>query len=256
MFVHLRCHSHYSFLRGVNPPEEIIAAAVEQKMAAVALTDTNGMYAAVPFYQAARAVGVKPIVGVVVEVEFPQASGGAMVRAGKNGRLSAPFGSAQGKRDDSFINVAMVLLAMDAEGYSNLCRLTTLRQLGVLRPGQETFAEDAGGPVTVEELAEHSAGVIALWPAGEFLRGGVAQEGRVNSRQSTADSQQSPVTSRLRRLKEIFEDRLYIEVQHLSAGDGRVLREAQRLGRELGFRWWRRTTCTSLSRKSICIIGR
>src|SRR6516162_4976320 len=48
MFVHLHCHSHYSFLRGVNPPQEIIAAAVEQKMPAVALTDTNGMYAAVP----------------------------------------------------------------------------------------------------------------------------------------------------------------------------------------------------------------
>ena len=68
MFVHLRCHSHYSFLRGVNPPEEIIAAAVEQKMPAVALTDTNGMYAAVPFYQAAEKAGVKPIIGVVLEV--------------------------------------------------------------------------------------------------------------------------------------------------------------------------------------------
>ena len=173
MFVHLRCHSHYSFLRGVNPPEEIIAAAVEQKMSAVALTDTNGMYAAVGFYQAARAAGVKPIVGVVLEVEFPQTNGLAVVprlRAGKSGRLSA--------RDDSFINVAMVLLAADAEGYSNLCALTTLRHLGTVRPGQETFAEDAERPVTVEELAAHSAGVIALWPAMEFLRGGVVQEGR------------------------------------------------------------------------------
>ena len=70
VFVHLHCHSHYSFLRGVAPPEEIIAAAVEQKMPAVALTDTNGMYAAVPFYQAAKAAGVKPIVGVVIDVEF------------------------------------------------------------------------------------------------------------------------------------------------------------------------------------------
>jgi DNA polymerase III alpha subunit len=47
MFVHLHCHSHYSFLRGVASPEEIVAAAVEQKMPAVALTDTNGLYAAV-----------------------------------------------------------------------------------------------------------------------------------------------------------------------------------------------------------------
>ena len=74
MFVHLECHSHYSFLRGVNAPEEIIAAAVEQKMPAVALTDTNGMYAAVPFYQAARAAGVKPILGVVLDVERQVAS--------------------------------------------------------------------------------------------------------------------------------------------------------------------------------------
>jgi DNA-directed DNA polymerase III PolC len=35
-------------------------------------------------------------------------------------------------------------------------------------------------------------------------------------------------------LKDIFADRLYIEVQHLSPGDGRTLREAEHLGRELG----------------------
>src|SRR5882724_5866867 len=223
MFVHLHCHSHYSFLRGVNPPEEIIAAAVKLKMSAVALTDTDGMYAAVPFYQAARAAGVKPIVGVVVEVEFPQTIGSAMVprlRAGNSGRLSA--------RDDSFINVEMVLLATDAEGYSNLCRLTTLRQLGVLRPGQETFAEEAGRAVTLEELAAHSGGVIALWPTGEFLRGGVAEAGRASPAPTKASASEGG------RYKEIFGERLYIEVQHLSAGDGRVLREAQRLGRELG----------------------
>src|ERR1700757_1008920 len=174
MFVHLRCHSHYSFLRGVNPPEEIIAAAVEQKMPAVGLTDMNGMYAAVPFYQAARTAGVKPIVGVTLEVELPQASGGENIprlRAGKSGRFSASFGSALGKRNDGFESMPMMLLAADAAGYSNLCQLTTLRHLGVLQPGQETFAEDAGRPVTLGELAAHNAGVITLWPAGEILRG-------------------------------------------------------------------------------------
>ena len=69
MFVHLHCHSHYSFLRGVASPEEIIAAAVEQKMPAVALTDTNGLYAAVSFYQAAKKTGIQPILGVVLDVE-------------------------------------------------------------------------------------------------------------------------------------------------------------------------------------------
>ena len=184
MFVHLRCHSHYSFLRGVNPPEEIIAAAVEQKMSAVALTDTDGMYAVVPFYKAARAAGVKPIVGVTLEVK-------GEVKEVK-----------EKERRNSSASVAMVLLAADAEGYSNLCRLTTLRQLGVLRPGQETFAEEAGRAVTVEELAAHGAGVIALWPAG-ILRGGFVQEGR----QSTVDSQQSTITSHLLWMKEIFGER-------------------------------------------------
>jgi DNA-directed DNA polymerase III PolC len=251
MFVHLHCHSHYSFLRGVNPPEEIIAAAVAQKMPAVALTDTNGMYAAVPFYQAARAAGVKPIVGVSLEVERSGPSGKLAASEFRRRRNAAPFGSAQGKRDDSSVSVPMVLLAADAEGYSNLCQLTTLRHLGVLRPGQETFAEDVERPVTVEELAAHNAGVIALWPAGEILRGGVAQAGRASSAPTKGISGQvgppffrqgkpegdryiDVSTSHLQRLKEIFGDRLYIEVHHLSPADGRVLREAQRLGRELG----------------------
>ena len=54
----------------MGSPEEIVAAAVEQKMPAVALTDTNGLYAAVSFYQAAKKAGIHPIVGVVLDVEF------------------------------------------------------------------------------------------------------------------------------------------------------------------------------------------
>src|SRR2546426_12793562 len=68
VFVHLHCHSHYSFLRGVASPEEIVAAAVEQKMPAVALTDTNGLYAAVQFYKLAQEAKVKSIVGVALDV--------------------------------------------------------------------------------------------------------------------------------------------------------------------------------------------
>jgi DNA polymerase-3 subunit alpha len=242
MFVHLHCHSHYSLLRGVNPPEEIIAAAVEQKMPAVALTDTNGMYAAVPFYQAARAAKINPIIGVVPDVEFCQTSDGeaiAGLRAGKNSRPSAPFDSAQGRRDDNFAVVPMVLLAADAAGYSNLCQLTTLRHLGALQLGQETFAEDASRPVTLEELATHSAGVIALWPGHAKA---AARQNEASSRYTISDAtsriagHQSPFTghkSLLTQLKSIFSDRLYIEVQHLSPGDGRILREAERLGREL-----------------------
>jgi len=218
MFVHLQCHSHYSFLRGVNPPEEIIAAAVEQKMPAVALTDTNGMYAAIPFYQAARAAKVKPILGVVLDVEWKVKSGpskaGVVSEEGGNSTLENRNSKSETRKAPV---IPLVLLAMDMDGYSNLCQLTTLRHLGALRLGQETFADDASRAVTLEELATHSAGVMALWPASALLRIDPAGRGAACC---------APT-------KEIFGDRLYIAVQHLSPGDGRTLREAEQLGRSL-----------------------
>jgi DNA polymerase-3 subunit alpha len=200
VFVHLHCHSHYSFLRGVAPPEEIIAAAATQKMPAVALTDTNGLYAAVPFYQAAKAAGVKPIVGVVIDVEFRASPSPS--RNSKNENRNSP-------------SVAMVLLAADMEGYSNLCHLVTLRQLGTTELAKNDLEECDGRPVTLEELAKHSKGVIALCPLPTQMH-------NADDRRDTAQ------------LKDIFGDRLWIEVQHLSPGDGRRLREAERIGRELG----------------------
>jgi DNA polymerase III subunit alpha len=182
------------FLRGVNPPEEIIAAAAAQKMPEVALPDTDGMYVAVPFYQKAKAAGVKPIVGVTLEVTV----GADNPR--QNGQT-----------------VPLVLLAADVEGYSNLCQLNTLRHLGQLRPNQETFAQDVGRPVTMEEVAAHSAAVIALCPASLPIR------------TECARLQDSFFAQR----KDILTDRLYFEAQHRSPEDGRILREAERLGREL-----------------------
>src|SRR5713226_3671977 len=104
VFVHLHCHSHYSFLRGVASPEEIVAAAVEQKMPAVVLTDTNGLYAAVSFYQAAKKAGVKPIVGVALDVELSQ-----------DRREIPRFAWNDGTKPSAIF----VLLATNMEGYSN-----------------------------------------------------------------------------------------------------------------------------------------
>jgi DNA polymerase III subunit alpha len=220
----------------VNAPEEIIAAATEQKMPAVALTDTNGMYAAVPFYQAAKKAKVKAILGVVLDVK----------RSGEWRVAGGEFRKERNETQNS-LSVPVVLLAMDSAGYSNLCQLTTLRHLGALRLGQETFAEEAGRPVTLEELAAHNAGVIALCPIPLSCR-----EEREISRTKTVRGRRDPRiadparndgsgehwprcdTSMFAQLKEIFGDRLYIEIQHLSPGAGRFLREAEHLGRSLG----------------------
>src|SRR6267154_44201 len=206
VFVHLHCHSHYSFLRGVASPEEIVAAAVEQKMPAVALTDTDGLYAAVRFYQAAKKAGIKPIVGAALDVERSQ------------DRREIPRFA---RNDGNKPSATLVLLAADMEGYSNLFQLVTLRHLGTTKLAQNAAAAEIDGrPVTLQELAEHSRGVIALCSG--------------TSHESLVTGHQSSVTNHSSQLKEIFGDRLYIEVQHLSPRDGRVLREAERIGHKLG----------------------
>ena len=191
-------------------------------MSAVALTDTNGLYAAVPFYQAATAAGIKPIVGVVIDVEF---------------RVS--HFEAQNSKNETrnSRSVAMVLLAADMEGYSNLCQLVTLRHLGTTELAKNDLEECEGRPVTLEELAKHSRGVIALCPLPPRMRDADDRRGTARRARPEIDAPiKTGVTCKTdtARLKDIFGDRLWIEVQHLSPGDGRVLREAERIGHELG----------------------
>jgi DNA-directed DNA polymerase III PolC len=196
----------------VASPEEIVAAAVEQKMPAVGLTDTNGMYAAVPFYKAALKAGIKPIVGVALDVShLPEL-------VTRHSPLATSF-----HKTRNFPSMQLVLLAADMEGYSNLCQLVTLRHLGTTKLTKNvTAGKEDGRPVTLQELTEHSRGVIALCPIAATSHG------------SPVTNHQSRVTSHFSRLKDIFTDRLYIKVQILSPGDRRTLREAEHLGRELG----------------------
>src|SRR5437870_148464 len=241
VFVHLHCHSHYSFLRSVASPEEIIAAAVEQKMPAVALTDTNGLYAAVQFYKLAQEAKIKAIVGVALDIQWRVTSG-----EWREGIGEIPHCA---RNDGRTHSMSLVLLAADREGYSNLCQLVTLRHLGTTQLSQNMNpAETDGRPVTLQELAEHSRGVIALCPLPARSRDASNRRSTIhralaNTTQAEADchEQGCSVTSRdlritnyFSQLKDIFGDRLYIEVQHLSPGDGRTLREAERIGRELG----------------------
>jgi len=95
-FVHLNVHSNFSILSGTRPVEELVAAARLAGMSALALTDTNGLYAAIPFQMACRAADVHPVFGVELR---------------HDGRRA-------------------VLLARDAAGYGEICRLVSRRHLG------------------------------------------------------------------------------------------------------------------------------
>src|SRR5881296_2345109 len=178
-------------------------------MPAVALTDTNGLYAAVQFYKAAQKGGVKAIVGVAVDVEWPQ-------DRREIPRLRAATGLGPSTRNDSFKSVAVALLAADMEGYSNLCQLVTLRHLGTTKLAQNIgSAETDGRPVTLEELAEHSHGVIALCPLPAKLQDASNRRGTIYRAPTKKNQDGDGATEWIARLKEIFGDRLYIEVQHL-----------------------------------------
>ncbi len=63
-FVHLHLHSEYSLLDGGNRVDRLVARVKELGMTAVAVTDHGNLFGAVAFYQAAKAAGIKPILGV------------------------------------------------------------------------------------------------------------------------------------------------------------------------------------------------
>lgn len=63
-FTHLHGHSTFSFLEAIGKPAAILNKAKELGMDAIAITDYNGMYGIIKFYQTAKDMGIKPIIGI------------------------------------------------------------------------------------------------------------------------------------------------------------------------------------------------
>ena len=82
-FVHLHVHTNFSFGDGAGRIDELVDAARRLGMPALAVTDHDGLYGAVRFYQACKAAGVKPIVGVEISVESILAGGKAEAALGR-----------------------------------------------------------------------------------------------------------------------------------------------------------------------------
>ncbi|MDQ3097701.1 MAG: error-prone DNA polymerase, partial [Chloroflexota bacterium] len=121
-FVHLHCHSAYSFLDGASTPEELAAAASDHGMDTLALTDTNGLYGAVRFWGAAKERGIRPIFGCEISLE-----------------------DLGGQR--------LVLLARDRHGWTSLCRIVSAAQLA----GEKTRPR-----ATLALVERDAAGLFAL----------------------------------------------------------------------------------------------
>ena len=84
-FVHLHTHTTFSFGDGACRIPELVMRAAELGMPALAVTDHEGLYGAVRFYQACKAAGIKPIVGVELTVEPAVGPGGRAWEPGADG---------------------------------------------------------------------------------------------------------------------------------------------------------------------------
>ena len=62
-FVHLRLHTEYSIVDGMARVDDAVAAAADDAMPALAITDISNLFGAIKFFQAARSAGVQPIIG-------------------------------------------------------------------------------------------------------------------------------------------------------------------------------------------------
>ncbi len=122
-YIELHAHSSHSLLDGVVSPQSLVAHAASLEMPALALTDHDGLYGAVPFIRAAEAAGIKPLLGA--EVTLANVDGTAH----------------------------LTLLAETPRGYANLCQIITMAHRGQPK-GTARLA--------LTDLAEHTAGLIAL----------------------------------------------------------------------------------------------
>ncbi|WP_217845458.1 DNA polymerase III subunit alpha [Paracoccus marcusii] len=146
-FIHLRTHSEHSLLEGAIPVGKLPSLAFEAGMPAVALTDTNNMFAALEFSVKARDKGIQPIIGCQVTL-MAEATG------------------------------PVVLLAQNQTGWMNLMALSTclyLREGGALPH------------VTVDELCAKAEGLICLTGGATGPLGLLIAQGQMPKAEALAD---------------------------------------------------------------------
>lgn len=174
-FVHLHVHSQYSLLEATCQFKRLVKSASEWQMPALALTDKGNMFGAIEFYFTAKDAGLNPIVGMEVYL------------APRSRHVKGEDKEAAGQP-----NRRLVLLAMDFAGYQNLCRISTIGY-------QEGFYYKPR--VDYDVLKAHGKNLIALTGTAmgdvpwTFLNRGADE-----------------AMARIQQLKEIFDDRLYLEI--------------------------------------------
>ena len=143
-FAHLHVHTEYSLLDGSNKIKEYVKRVKELGMDSAAITDHGVMYGVIDFYRAAKAEGIKPIIGCEVYVA-------------PNSRFDKELTGGE----DRYYH--LVLLAENNTGYENLMKIVS-----------KGFTEGYyyKPRVDMEVLQKYHEGIIALSAclAGEVAR--------------------------------------------------------------------------------------
>jgi error-prone DNA polymerase len=156
-YVELHAASAFSFLEGASQPEELIRAAAEAEMPAMALLDRNGLYGVARFHAAGKARGVRAHIGAEI----------AMGELGERMRPARWLPHQQVAEP-----VRVPLLCASRTGYQNLCQMITRFKM--------RESHKCEGAARVEDLAEFGEGLICLTGGDEgplaaaLVRGGDA----------------------------------------------------------------------------------
>ena len=132
MYVELHSASGFSFLEGASDPEDLLGEAASLGYGALALCDRDSVSGAPRFFQAARAAGVRPLIGCEISLDRPDAGKGV---------------------PNAVLDRRLTVLVESRAGYRNLCRLLTRTNLR---------APKGEGRARWEDIEEHAAGLVAL----------------------------------------------------------------------------------------------
>jgi len=174
-FTHLHVHSHYSLLDGLPKIDDLLNYVKKSGMDSVALTDHGVLYGAVEFYQKAKKMGVKPIIGCEVYLALEK------------------MDQRRPNIDDKRYH--LILLVKNEAGYKNLVKLVTKAHL-------DGFYYK---PRVDEELLEkHSEGLIALT---------ACVQGKIPRQILSGKKEEAEETAK--RFQRIFgKDSFYLELQN------------------------------------------
>ncbi|MEO8258641.1 MAG: PHP domain-containing protein, partial [Acidobacteriota bacterium] len=130
-YIELHTASAFSFLQGASLPEALVDRAADLGYPALALLDRDGVYGAPRFHKAARAAGIKPIIGAELTISSTD-----------NSQFTI--------HHSQFV---LSVLCESQDGYRNLCRLVTRMKLR---------APKGEGALTLEDLEGSTRGLVAL----------------------------------------------------------------------------------------------